>query len=195
MQYKLRHTISFSRLKNLAKQGRREMIEIRAEMPNDHDAVFTLLCSAFSRKNEALLVQKLREAPEFDPEVSLVADRGGTIAGYILFSPIAIETKDGASPALALAPLAVVPDLQRQGIGEQLVRHGLKRCRDRGHGVVVVLGDPAYYMRFGFFPAGARHIESPFPAPEEAFMVLELVPGALSGIAGMVKYPAPFYSV
>ena len=171
------------------------MIEIRAETPSDHDAVFTLLCSAFGRENEAILVQKLRAAPDFDPDLSLVADYDGVIAGHILFSPIAIETKDGSSPALALAPLAVVPDLQRQGIGDQLVRHGLERCRNRGHGVVVVLGDPAYYTRFGFSPAGARHIKSPFPAPEEAFMVLELVPGALSGIAGMVRYPAPFYSV
>jgi putative acetyltransferase len=171
------------------------MIEIRAETPSDHDAVFTLLCRAFGGENEARLILFLRSTPDFDPGLSLVADHDGMIAGHILFSPIAIETRDGASPALALAPLAVVPDLQRQGIGEQLVRHGLERCRNRGHGVVVVLGDPAYYTRFGFSPAGARHIKSPFPAPEKAFMVLELVPGALSGIAGMVKYPAPFYSV
>jgi putative acetyltransferase len=165
---------------------------ISTERAENHGAVFTLLCSAFGREHEARLVQALRAAPGFDPELSLVAHHDGLITGYILFSPVTIETAASEFPALALAPLAVVPDLQGTGIGTLLVRHGLTRCRDQGHGIVIVLGDPAYYSRFGFSPAAQNNIRSPFPAPDEAFMVRELFPGALSGIAGMVRYPAPF---
>jgi len=94
--------------------------------------------------------------------------------------------------ALALATLAVRPELQNQGIGSELVRDGLERCRNLGHRIVVVVGHPKYYPRFGFSPARAQSLEAPFPVPDEAFLVLELVAGALTGVAGMVRYPPPF---
>jgi putative acetyltransferase len=91
---------------------------------------------------------------------------------------------------LALAPLAVTPARQRQGIGSQLVREGLRACAAAGHRIVVVLGHPAYYPRFGFSAALARPLKAPFSG--ESFMAAELVPGALPGVAGEVRYPPPF---
>ncbi|MEI9477878.1 MAG: N-acetyltransferase [Deltaproteobacteria bacterium] len=113
----------------------------------------------------------------------------------MLFSPIAIQMGHSNLPALALAPMAVRPEYQNQGIGSELVRHGLRQCRDLGHKVIVVVGHPEYYPRFGFSLARAKGLEAPFPVPDEAFLVLELVPDALEGIKGVVNYPPEFADV
>ena len=168
------------------------MTTIRPETAEDYDAIRKVNVLAFGREVEARLVEALRGSSEFVPELSLVAVEGGRVVGHILFSPLVIETKDGAVPALALAVLAVRPEFQNQGIGSELVREGLERCRSLGHRIMVVVGHPAYYPRFGFSPARARGLEAPFTVPDEAFLVLELVPGALDGVAGTVKYPPPF---
>ena len=112
-----------------------------------------------------------------------------------MFSPISIETEAGTLSALALAPMAVHPDFQNQGIGSQLVRQGLDHCRKLGHKVVILVGHPEYYPRFGFIPAKSKRLVVPFPVPDEGFIVMELENGALDGISGMVKYPAPFEDV
>jgi putative acetyltransferase len=171
------------------------MITIRPETAEDYAAIHEVNALAFGREEEARLIEALRRLPDFVPELSLVAIEAGQIVGHILFSPMVIETKDGAVPALALAVLAVRPEFQNQGIGSELVFGGLERCRALGHRIVVVVGHPAYYPRFGFSPARARGLEAPFPVPDEAFMVLELAPGALGGVAGMVRYPPPFDQV
>jgi putative acetyltransferase len=101
-----------------------------------------------------------------------------------------IETSNGPVPAAALAPVAVFPDHQRRGIGGQLIRSGLDLLRERGEQIVIVLGHPGYYPRFGFSSEKARSLASPFPP--EAFMAMELSPGALDGIRGKVRYPAAF---
>jgi len=168
------------------------MITIRPETVEDYEAIGEVNALAFGQEDEATLVEKLRGSSGFIPELSLVAVEGGRVVGHILFSPFVIETKDGAVPALTLAPLAVRPGFQNQGVGSALVRDGLERCRTLGHRIVVVVGHPPYYPRFGFSPARARGLEAPFPVPDEAFMVLELVPGALDGVAGTVRFPPPF---
>jgi putative acetyltransferase len=168
------------------------MITIRPETAEDYAAIREVTLLAFGQEDEARLVEDLRRLPDFIPELSLVAVRGGQVVGHILFSPIVIETEKGAVPALSLAPMSVRPECQNQGVGSQLVREGLKRCRSLGHEVVVVVGHPTYYPRFGFSPARAKGLEAPFEVPDEAFLVLELTPGALDGIAGAVKYPPPF---
>ena len=112
------------------------------------------------------------------------------VVGHILFSRMSIETGTGPIPAAALAPVAVLPDHQRRGIGEQLIRCSLDLLRDQGERIVIVLGHPDYYSRFGFSSDNARFLESPFPP--EAFMALELSPGALDGTRGKVRYPAAF---
>jgi putative acetyltransferase len=93
-----------------------------------------------------------------------------------------------------MAPVAVAPDWQRQGIGSSLVRWSLEQCRQLGHAVVLVVGNPAYYSRFGFTTASPFGIDCPFSVPPEAFMVLELSPGAASGCRGMVCYRPEFDS-
>ena len=91
--------------------------------------------------------------------------------------------------------MAVLPDCQRQGIGTQLVNRGLEACRRLGHSIVVVVGHPQYYPRFGFTPAAPYNIEAPFPVPDETFMVQALTPEALDGVSGIVRYPASFDTV
>src|SRR4051812_49361695 len=128
--------------------------------------------------------------PAATPRLSLVAEQAGAVVGHLLFSRLPIETSSGTVEALALAPMAVLPGHQRQGIGSQLIRDGLAVCRERGHRIVVVLGHAGYYPRFGFAAALAERLRSPFPGPH--FMALELVPGALAGVEGEVRYPPPF---
>lgn len=165
---------------------------IRPENIDDYTAIFEVNRLAFSGKAEPRLVEALRRSDDFISELSLVAEKSGDIVGHILFSPITIETQTGAVPALSLAPIAVRPELQRRGIGSELVRQGLERCRRLGHNIVIVIGHPHYYPRFGFSSARAQGLEAPFAVPDEAFMALELVPGALDGIEGMVIYPPAF---
>jgi putative acetyltransferase len=120
--------------------------------------------------------------------VSAVAVVGSRIVGHIAFSPVTIDDHS----ALALAPVAVEPTSQRQGIGAALIRWGLDECRRLEHGIVIVLGEPAYYGRFGFTPAAQFGIDCPFPVPSEAFMVLELFSDAAAGRQGMVRYRPEF---
>ncbi len=171
-------------------------IVLRPEQPDDHAAIAEVHRSAFGQENEARLVAALRDAEGFDPQLSLVALRGDAVVGHILFSPIHIERDGNDVPAiaraLALAPMAVRPAYQRQGIGSALVRAGLKACGCAGYRMVVVLGHADYYPRFGFTPAGQRGVRAPFEVPDEAFMVLSLVDGGLDDVAGIVRYPAPF---
>jgi putative acetyltransferase len=168
------------------------MITIRPENTEDYAAIREVTLLAFGQEKEAQLVEDLRRLSDFIPELSLVAVQGEQVVGHILFSPMVIETEKGAVPALSLAPLSVRPECQNQGVGSQLVREGLKRCRSLGHEVVVVVGHPDYYPRFGFSSARAKRLEATFEVPDEAFLVLELAPGALAGIAGVIKYPPPY---
>jgi putative acetyltransferase len=171
------------------------MISIRAERPRDHTAVYEVNKLAFGQPAEAELVEGLRRSTAFIPELSLVACDGERVVGHILFTRITIESPGRSTPALALAPMAVLPTHQRRGIGSMLVREGLDHCRRLGHGIVVLLGHAEYYPRFGFTLARPLGIVAPFPVPDEAFMVLELTPGALEGVDGTVRYPAEFDGV
>ena len=171
--------------------GKHATAAIRGESAGDtreRALVRALNEAAFGRADEARLVDALHA--EGAVLLSLVADLDGQIAGHILFSRMWIDTGGGPVPAVALAPMAVSPGLQRRGIGGQLIRRGLDELRAQGERIVLVLGHPDYYPRFGFSAAAARAIESPFRP--EAFMAMELVPGALEGIRGKVRYPAAF---
>ena len=168
---------------------------IRAESPADLNAIFEVNTRAFGREEEAQLVNELRASEEFIPELSLVAVVDDQIVGHILFSLIAIDGATSRTSVLSLAPMAVLPEFQNQGIGSELAREGILRSRKLGHKVIVVVGHPAYYPRFGFVPARPKGIQAPFQVPDEAFMVLELVEGALKGISGTVRYPAFFDGV
>jgi putative acetyltransferase len=122
--------------------------------------------------------------------LSLVAEAEDEIVGHILFSRMWIDTQEDAIAAAALAPMAVLPAYQRQGIGSLLVRQGVNLLREREERVILVLGHRTYYPRFGFSAEKARFLESPFP--RDAFMALELVPGVLDGVHGGVRYSPAF---
>ena len=169
------------------------MIVVRLEAPADRGAVFYVNECAFGRPAEALLVDRLRASA--DPVFSFVAEEAGQVVGHILFSPVEVASEGGAFPALGLAPMAVLPARQRRGIGSRLVRAGLRACRDAGRPVVFVLGHPGYYPRFGFTPAHAKGITCTYDVPPDAFMVAELVPGALAGRTGTVHYHPAFEDV
>jgi putative acetyltransferase len=171
------------------------LITIRSEVASDYAAVREVHTLAFGRDNEARLVEAIRASPAFIPQLSLVAAEEGRVAGHILFSRIHIRSERINVPALALAPLAVLPSLQNRDIGSQLVRQGLEECRRLQHAIVIVLGHRNYYPRFGFSPAKAKGIEAPFPVSEGAFMVLELRAGSLNGVRGTVEYPPTFAGV
>ena len=162
---------------------------IRAEKESDRDAVYAVNVSAFETPSEANLVDALREQAQ--PVVSLVAEDNGQVAGHIMFSPVSLSGYPNLK-MMGLAPMAVVPEHQRKGIGSALVRAGLEQCRQLGFTAVFVLGHPEYYPRFGFSPSYRFGIDSEYEVPAEVFMALELQPEALSGKTGTVKYHAAF---
>lgn len=163
-------------------------VVLRPEEPRDHEGIFNVHASAFPSSAEAQLVDALRD--EGHARVSLVAEIDGRIVGHVLFSDLAIVSPSATVAALALAPLAVLPEFQRNGIGSELVRRGLEMCRADGYRIVIVLGEPSFYGRFGFSADRAVALESPFAGPY--FLGLELVAGGMAGLAGRVEYPPPF---
>jgi putative acetyltransferase len=163
-------------------------IEVRGERPEDRMAIHEVHERAFGRPQEADLVDALRGTEAFLPELSLVAWDDARIVGHILFSRALLET---GAPVLALAPLAVLPDRQRGGIGGQLIEAGLERAKATDFPLVIVLGHPEYYPRFGFTPATRDGIVAPFPVPDEAWMAQPL-PGYQPTARGRVSYPAAF---
>jgi putative acetyltransferase len=162
---------------------------IRLETAADHEAIRQVNRLAFGQDDEARLVDALRDGGYV--RVSLVAEQAGRVVGHLLFSDLPINTEADIVPALALAPMAVVPEFQNQGIGSALVRRGLEVCREQGHRIVAVLGHRQFYPRFGFSPKLASALASPFGGGD-SWMALELVPKALKGVVGRVVYPPPF---
>jgi len=166
------------------------MIEILPERPGDVAAIRAVNRRAFGQEDEAALVESLRNGG--DVIASLVADDEGQIVGHILFSRLRIEAGDRTVDAAVLAPMAVLPERQRAGIGSALVRAGLDACREAGVAAIVVLGHPDYYPRFGFSADAARGLRCPFPGAGNAFMALELIPGSLDLSDAAVRYAPPF---
>jgi len=165
---------------------------IRNEEEKDRDAVYALNVAAFGSPAEADLIDALRG--QASPIVSFIAEENGTIVGHIMFSPVMLSGHPELR-IMGLAPMAVLPACQKQGIGSALVRAGLERCKSLGIGAVVVLGHPRYYPRFGFSPAKGLGIVSEYDVPDEAFMVVELQSGCLRGKSGTVRYHAAFKRV
>ncbi len=168
-------------------------ISIRLRDPQDDPAIAAMITAAFTsefgKSGEAALVDAL--CRDSDVVCELVAvDSTGAIAGHILFSRLEVRSGGQSLKAVALAPLAVRPGLQHQGIGDALARAGLARCRDAGADLAVVLGHPAYYARFGFSALLAKLLNAPYAGP--SFMALELRPGATLGTVWQVAYPRAF---
>jgi putative acetyltransferase len=171
----------------------RDRIDYRAERPEDLGAIRQLNEAAFGRLGEANLVDRLRGLANVWSFVAVVADRP---IAHVMFSPVSIETGgDRAGLLLGLAPLAVLPDRQRQGVGSALVRYGLAEVARSGCQGVVVLGNPQFYGRFGFGPAAAWGLHCAYEVPADYFMALALVPGAFDPCTGLVAYRPEFSEV
>lgn len=164
---------------------------LRPERETDAAELRALHDLAFGQPQEARLVDALRAGG--GERVSLVAEGDGRVVGHVLFTAVQVESAAGRRfEGMGLAPLAVLPEHQRTGVGSALVRAGLERLRARGTPFVVVLGHADYYPRFGFEPAGAHGLTCRWPVPEGVFQVLELRAGALEGVRGCVHYRPEF---
>ncbi|MEI8017301.1 MAG: N-acetyltransferase [Schlesneria sp.] len=164
-------------------------LTIRPENGDNQDSIQDVHEQAFGGPTEANLVMALRAGGYV--KVSLVATLNDKIVVHILFCPVTINCAVGSIEILSLAPLGVLPEFQRQGIGATLVKKGIEACQTTSYSSIVVLGHPNYYTRFGFSPKLARSLNSPF-GDGDSWMAMELFPGALSGISGAVVYPPPF---
>lgn len=165
---------------------------IRQETANDHSAVYSLVKRAFETAehadgNEHDLVTALRKSSAYLPELSLVAEIDGKLAGHIMFT----KAEVGGAAVLALAPLSVLPEYQRQGVGTALIQEGHRIARELGYGWSIVLGSETYYPRTGYRPADAFGIKAPFDVPRENFMARKLLRGA-PDLHGTVRYAKEF---
>ena len=164
-------------------------VTIREERQGDAERIRGVNLAAFETGTEADLVDALRQ--QATPLVSLVAEDAANLIGHIMFSPVTLAGDPGLT-LMGLAPMAVVPSRQRQGVGSTLVREGLERCRRLNAAAVVVLGHPEYYPRFGFLPAVRWSLRSEYDVSEEVFMVRELRDGVLTGRSGTIRYHPVF---
>jgi putative acetyltransferase len=169
------------------------MVTIRHEQPQDIPLIQKVNELAFGRTNQAELVKRLRDGGAVT--LSLVALKDEQVIGHILFSPVTIVSGESSFEGVGLAPMAVLPVYQKQGVGSELIRQGIKELKDAGHPVVVVLGHPHYYPRFGFVPASRYGISCEYDVPDEAFMALVLDEKAFDGVRGKVKFHQEFNEV
>ncbi|MBW2249626.1 MAG: N-acetyltransferase [Deltaproteobacteria bacterium] len=168
-------------------------MNIRKEKDSDKEKIWEVNAEAFESEAEANLVNALRDSRI--PFISLVAEEDKEIVGHILFTPLELIADDSVLKLMGLAPMAVLPRVQKKGIGSQLVKTGIEKCSTQCYDAIVVLGHPEYYPKFGFVPSVKYGIKSEYDVPDEAFMVLELKEGSLKGKNGVIKYHAAFGSV
>lgn len=167
-------------------------MQICPEQPTDVAAIHALNTAAFERVAEADLVDALRK--QASPLVSLVAIQGEQVVGHILFTPVTLSSHPNLK-IMGLAPIAVSPAHQKQGIGAALIQAGLQECRVLGYGAIVVLGHPDYYPKFGFVPTSQYQITCEYDVPPEAIMLIELIPGYLENKSGMISFHPAFKGV
>jgi putative acetyltransferase len=163
---------------------------IREATKDDLNTVLHIERRAFGYDKEAQLVSDLLGAPSAAPKLSLLASMDGSCVGHILFTAVSVRGPESPVTASILAPLAVLPDAQGQGVGGALITEGLRLLKASGVDIVFVLGHPGYYPRHGFQTAGRLGFEAPYPIPEEhadAWMVQALKDGVIGSIAGAVR--------
>lgn len=169
------------------------MLKIRTETPQDYPAVYELVKAAFAQAehsdgDEQNLVVRLRQSTIFVPKLSLVAELEGKLVGHIMFS----QLKVGNTTQLALAPLAVSPEYQGQGIGGQLILAGHQIATELGYEFSILIGHPTYYPRFGYINASQFGIVAPFELPEGVFMAINLQ-GKATNLNASVEYSKDFF--
>lgn len=174
------------------------MLTIREEEIKDYNEVEKVVeesfkTAEFSDKDEHNLVGRLRNSNEFIKELSLIAEEENKILGHVLLTKALIKGESTSYETLVLAPLAVLPEYQKSGIGKNLMNKAIERARELGYKSIVVLGHENYYPKFGFEKASKYGVEAPFEVPDEAYMILELLQGGLNGISGIVEYSKAFF--
>ncbi|MFC1630013.1 GNAT family N-acetyltransferase [Patescibacteria group bacterium] len=170
------------------------MINIRSENPEDYNTIYEINKQAFNDEIEAKLINIIRHSSNFIPNLSLVALKDNKIVGHILFSQARIKNKETERPILILAPIAVLPEFQKQGIGSLLVKRGLEVSQSLNYDIVALIGYPEFFSFFGFVSAKSNGLEVSLNTaiPDEAFMVYELKKDILSGVKGVVEFPSYF---
>lgn len=174
------------------------MINIREEEIKDYKEVEKVVeesfrTAEFTDNDEHNLVNRLRKSKEFIKELSLIAEDKNRIIGHVLITKALINGENKSYETLALAPLSVLPEYQKSGIGKKLMNRGIERAKELGYKSIVVLGHESYYPKFGFEKASKYGVKAPFEVPDEAYMILELVPGGLNGVSGIVEYSKAFF--
>jgi putative acetyltransferase len=167
-------------------------LAIRRETPLDIQNVSELIKSAFKNEVTNDLVEVLRSRKNFIKELSLVAEVNGVISGYVLLSPIEIETGQSLVNTLWLEPVCVQPKFQNRGIGSALINYSLNKARSMGFESVFVTGEFKYYSRFGFCKAHQYGIHSSLYVPADAFLGMELIKNGLKH-NGKLIYPLEIY--
>ena len=166
-------------------------LEIREEQSKDVPGIRRVNEQAFGASEESTIVDKLRRSGV--EQLSLVAVLDGRLVGHILFSRATIESQGNTVVGMGLAPMAVLPEFQRQGIGSQLVRRGIDILRQKSCPFVIVVGHAEYYPRFGFEPASIHHIQCQWTGvPDEAFLILILDKDSMAGVTGTARYRDEF---
>jgi putative acetyltransferase len=163
--------------------------ETREERADDVAAIRNVNRRAFGQDQEGSIVDALRSNGAV--LLSLVATLNDQVVGHIMFSPISVDDVTGA----ALAPMAVLPEHQRSGIGSKLVEAGIRELQDAGYPFIIVLGHANYYPRFGFVPASRVGIKCEWQVPDDVFMVLILDQAKMAGVFGLAKYRHEFSTV
>jgi putative acetyltransferase len=165
-------------------------VQLRLETAADHEAVGEVTAAAFGQQDEARLVEAIRASAEYVPQLTLVAEEDGRIVGHVMYSYSALEGSD--TRLLQLSPLSVAPERQNDGIGSALTRESLRLADERAEPLVLVLGHPTYYPRFGFRPASTLGLLAPNPEwPDDAFMAVPLSAYDPS-LRGRVTFAPPF---
>jgi putative acetyltransferase len=172
------------------------VLTIRAERPDDHDAIAAVVAAAFGSPVEARLVERIRASASYRAPLALVADLDGEVVGHVMVSDADLHTQVGVRRLAMLSPLAVAPDHHNQGIGGELVRTACRLAGEAGDIVVVLEGSPTYYGRFGFEPSATYGIELPIPdwaspAASQALWLGEVDPT----MTGRVVYSSAFDEV
>ena len=178
-------------------------LRLRPEDPADEGPVARVLAAAFARPDvttppEVELVDELRHSDAWIPELAMVAEYGGEVVGYALLTRVQVRSDEHSVPALALGPVAVAPHRQRIGHGTAVVQAALDAATELGERLVVVLGDPAFYRRFGFSRADEMGLTSPWSGLGEPWQALVLPPSTLDEgppPRGEVVFPAPWSQV
>jgi putative acetyltransferase len=162
-------------------------VRIVEASPADSDALLSVERAAFARDDEPELVATLLRDPTAQPSLSLLAFIANKPVGHVLFTKVAIASASRHVPAAILAPLAVLPEFQRRGVGRALIEQGASMLTATGVQMLFVLGDPNYYTRCGFVPAAPHGLRAPYPiVPEDAWMVRPLAPNVLDSVTGVI---------